>query len=71
VNLPITDVPRCTNSNTKTLGLENVQLLKQTDSVGMGLPLCPFIANFYMEDFEEQSLQKVTHQTALLVLLHG
>jgi hypothetical protein len=27
VNLPVTDVPRCTSSNVKTLGLENLQLL--------------------------------------------
>jgi hypothetical protein len=27
VNLPATDVPRCTTSNAKTLGLENLQLL--------------------------------------------
>jgi hypothetical protein len=26
VNLPVTDVPRCTSSNAKTLGLENLQL---------------------------------------------
>jgi hypothetical protein len=26
-NLPVTDVPRCTSSNAKTLGLENVQRL--------------------------------------------
>jgi hypothetical protein len=27
VNLPVTDVPRCTSSNAKTLGLESLQLL--------------------------------------------
>jgi hypothetical protein len=27
VNLPATDVPRCTSSNAKTLGLESLQLL--------------------------------------------
>jgi hypothetical protein len=27
VNLPVTNVPRCTSSNAKTLGLENLQLL--------------------------------------------
>jgi hypothetical protein len=28
VNLPAIDVPRCTSSNSKTLGLESLQLLK-------------------------------------------
>ena len=32
VNLPVTDIPRCTSSSTKTLGLNNLQL----PDMGMG-----------------------------------
>jgi hypothetical protein len=32
------------------------QLHEQTDSVGMGSPLFPIIANFFIEDFEERDL---------------
>jgi hypothetical protein len=35
VNLPVTDVPRCTSSNAKTLGLENLPLLNVAAS---GIP---------------------------------
>ena len=34
VNLPVTEVPRCTNSNAKTLGLKNFQLPDVASSSG-------------------------------------
>jgi hypothetical protein len=38
------------------------QFYEQTDGVGMGSPLSPVIANFFMEDFEQKVIQQATHK---------
>jgi hypothetical protein len=40
----------------------NCQFYEQTDGVAMGSPLSPVIANYFMEYFEEISLQTATHK---------
>jgi hypothetical protein len=38
----------------------NGQFYEQTDRVTMGSPLSPVIASFFMEDFEEEALKRLS-----------
>jgi hypothetical protein len=40
----------------------NGQFYEQIDAVVISSPLSPFIANFYMEDFEERALDLAPHK---------
>jgi hypothetical protein len=40
----------------------NREFYEQTDGVAMGSPLSPVIANFFMEDFEEDALKRAIHK---------
>jgi len=60
VNNDILDLFR--HALTSTYFCFDGQYYEQTDSVAMGSPLSPAIANFYMEKSENEAIQQATHK---------
>ena len=42
------------------------QFYEQVEGVAMGSPVCPIVANLYMEYFEQKALSTAPHPQALV-----